>query len=393
MSESHPAVDLLESLVSIPSPSGRESEASAWLVDWMAARGLAAHVDAVGNAVGTRGQGPRQVMLLGHIDTFPGELPVRREEGWLYGRGTVDAKGPLCAFTAAAAEVDPPPGWRVTVVGAVEEEAATSRGARHLVNCQPIPDICIIGEPSGWDRVTTGYKGRLLVDVRMRAPFAHSAGQARLPAEQAVDLWNAVVTHCDEFNAGRQKTFDQLDPSLRHIITQDEGAYGTAQMSLGFRLPPDLSPGALAEDLQRLSQKMSTLADRQIGKSTTQQINKSTNQQDSKLAKPSTDFRLTSSGAETAFRAEKNTPLVRAFLAAIREGGGRPRFVLKTGTSDMNVVGPVWGCPICSYGPGDSALDHTPGERIRLSEYLQSIGILKAVLHILMDGTQNRSSR
>ena len=288
----------------------------------------------------------------------------------------------------------------MTVVGAVEEESATSRGARHLINCQPVPDICIIGEPSGWDRITTGYKGRLLVDVRMRAPFAHSAGQARLPAEQAVALWNAVVAHCHEFNAGRQKVFDRLDPSLRHIITQDEGAYGTAQMSLGFRLPPDLSPGDLAEDLQQLSQKMSTLADRQIGKSTNQQYGKSATQQhgkladqrDGQLANSRTSFRLKSSGAEAAFRAEKNTPLVRAFLAAIRDGGGRPRFVLKTGTSDMNVVGPVWGCPICSYGPGDSALDHTPDERISLSEYLQSIEILKAVLHILMDDTQNRGS-
>jgi acetylornithine deacetylase/succinyl-diaminopimelate desuccinylase-like protein len=137
---------------------------------------------------------------------------------------------------------------------------------------------------------------------------------------------------------------------------------------------------------------MSKLANRQINKSTNQQTGKSADQQNGQSANSRTGLRLTSSGAEAAFRAEKNTPLVRAFLAAIRDKGGRPRFVLKTGTSDMNVVGPIWGCPICSYGPGDSALDHTPDERISLSEYLQSVGILKAVLHILMDDTQNRSS-
>jgi LysW-gamma-L-lysine carboxypeptidase len=54
--------------------------------------------------------------------------------------------------------------------------------------------------------------------------------------------------------------------------------------------------------------------------------------------------------------------------------------VLKTGTCDMNVVGPVWDCPIVAYGPGDSSLDHTPDERINLNEYLQSIEILKSVL-------------
>ena len=346
------AIDLLQTLVAIPSPSGQEGEVSAWLADWMAAHGLDAHVDAAGNAVGVRGDGPRQVLLLGHIDTFPGDLPVRREGDWLYGRGTVDAKGPLCAFVSAAASVEVPAGWRVTVVGAVEEEAATSRGARHLLAHWPAPDACVIGEPSGWERITLGYKGRLLVEAHLRAPFAHSAGQARPPAEQAVELWNAVVAYCAAINAGREAAFEQLNPTLYHIATHDEGAYGTARMSLGFRLPPDVQISNLKSQI-------------------------------SNLQSPISNLQLTFSGAEPAFRAEKNTPLVRAFLSSIRGQGGRPRFVLKTGTSDMNVVGPAWGCPIIAYGPGDSVLDHTPEERISLSEYMQSIEVLKSVLRTL----------
>lgn len=372
------SIALLEKLISIASPSGGEGEASAWLADWMARRGFDARVDAVGNAVGSRGGGLRHILLLGHIDTFPGQLPVRREGDWLYGRGTVDAKGPLCAFVAAAAEVEVPPGWRVTVVGAVEEEAATSRGARHLIaGPDPLaPDLCVVGEPSSWDRVTLGYKGRLLAEVRLRAPFAHSAGQTRLPAEQAVDLWNTVVAYCADFNDGRQKAFDRLDPSLRHIVTRDQGAYGTAEMGLGFRLPPDLSPDSLADDLCHLlgsRGRKAGAADREREEG------------------PQSYVRVAFSGAEAAFRAEKNTPLVRAFLGAIREQGGQPRFVLKTGTSDMNVAGPAWRCPICAYGPGDSALDHTPDERIDLHEYLRSIEILKSVLHTLMGAVNNTS--
>jgi LysW-gamma-L-lysine carboxypeptidase len=84
-----------------------------------------------------------------------------------------------------------------------------------------------------------------------------------------------------------------------------------------------------------------------------------------------------------AFQAEKNTPLVRAFLSSIRANGGKPGFLLKTGTADMNLVGPAWGCPSLAYGPGDSSLDHTPEEHIQLSEYLASIRILSAVLDAL----------
>jgi LysW-gamma-L-lysine carboxypeptidase len=370
------ALDLLQSLVAIPSPSRQEGRAAAWLVEWMAAHGLDASLDAAGNAVGTRGAGPRQVLLLGHIDTFPGELPVRRDGDWLYGRGTVDAKGPLCAFAAAAAGLDVPAGWRVTVVGAVEEEAATSRGARHLLAQWPAPAACIIGEPSGWERITLGYKGRLLVEITLRAPFAHSAGQARPPAEQAVELWNAVVAYCAAFNAGREAAFDRLDPTLYHIATQDEGAYGTVQLNLGFRLPPDVQISNLKSQISNLKS-----ANQQISESANQQISKSAI---SNLQSLISNLHFTFSGAEVAFRAEKNTRLVRAFLASIREQGGRPRFVLKTGTSDMNVVGPAWGCPIVAYGPGDSALDHTPEERISLGEYLRSIEVLESMVNTLV---------
>ena len=61
----------------------------------------------------------------------------------------------------------------------------------------------------------------------------------------------------------------------------------------------------------------------------------------------------------------------------------QPGFVVKTGTSDMNVVAPIWGCPIVAYGPGDSALDHTPNEHLALDEYWQAIGVLEAALRHL----------
>jgi LysW-gamma-L-lysine carboxypeptidase len=83
---------------------------------------------------------------------------------------------------------------------------------------------------------------------------------------------------------------------------------------------------------------------------------------------------------EPAYRADKNNPLVRAFLAAIRRADGEPSFALKTGTSDMNTVAPIWACPTLAYGPGDSHLDHTAEEHISISEYLKSIQILAEVL-------------
>ena len=369
------AVDLLTKLISIPSPSSHEAKAASYLAAWLNRHGFYAHVDEAGNAIGVKGDGPREILLLGHIDTFPGEIPIRREGDILYGRGAVDAKGPLCAFAVAAAQVNVPSSWRITVIGAVEEEAATSKGARHIL-AQRLPDkepggktssspnfpipqtppaYCIIGEPSHWDRVTLGYKGRLLLDVVLRAPFSHSAGEGRLPAEQAVDLWRQVEQFCADFNQERQasSSFTRLDPSLRHIASRDEGAYGVVDLSLGFRLPVGLSPAELEQQLRQL---LTRLPD-------------------------DITIELSFSGGEHAYKGDKANPLVGAFLGAIRQAGGQPRFVVKTGTADMNVVAPHWaGTPIVAYGPGDSSLDHTPHEHIDLNEYWQAIKVLTAVL-------------
>ncbi len=78
------------------------------------------------------------IVLLGHMDTVGGVVPVRQEGTLLYGRGAVDAKGPLATFVAAASsprDARLSLTERVVVIGAVEEEAATSKGARHAMHC------------------------------------------------------------------------------------------------------------------------------------------------------------------------------------------------------------------------------------------------------------------
>ena len=49
----------------------------------------------------------------------------------------------------------------------------------------------------------------------------------------------------------------------------------------------------------------------------------------------------------------------------------------------MNVLGAHCGCPIVAYGPGDSALDHTPDEHINLDEYLRACRVVQGVVERL----------
>jgi LysW-gamma-L-lysine carboxypeptidase len=99
-----------------------------------------------------------------------------------------------------------------------------------------------------------------------------------------------------------------------------------------------------------------------------------------------TALRLRFRGYERTWRSERDPLLVRSFLSALRTvaPAARPSFVVKTGTSDMNVVAPLWGCPIVAYGPGDSSLDHTPQEHLLLDEYWQAVLVLEEMLRTLL---------
>ena len=61
-------------------------------------------IDNVGNVIATKGSGRPIMLLCGHMDTVPGRIPVRIENGYLYGRGASDAKSSLIAMLLAASE-------------------------------------------------------------------------------------------------------------------------------------------------------------------------------------------------------------------------------------------------------------------------------------------------
>ncbi|HZW08596.1 MAG TPA: [LysW]-lysine hydrolase [Phycisphaerales bacterium] len=342
------AIDPLVELVRTPSVSGAERGAVECFVRWARALGFETAIDDVGNGlawrstVASRSARPVQLMLLGHIDTVPGEIPVRIEDGVLHGRGSVDAKGPLAAMLVAAARADLPPDTTVIVAAAVGEETPRSVGARHLA-ARFLPDACIVGEPSGADGVTLGYKGRLVAHAVTTAECAHTAGPAGSSSDRLFAWWSRVVALAAARNEGVAIEFDRLQCSIRSAASHNDGLADSAQLTAGFRLPPALDPHDLADRLRALADGAITLA---------------------------------FEGHETAHRTTRNDAVVRALSTAIRAGGATPRPKLKTGTADLNVVAPVWRCPIAAYGPGDSALDHTPHERISLDEYLTSIRVL-----------------
>jgi LysW-gamma-L-lysine carboxypeptidase len=342
-------VALVGGLVAIPSVSRGEADAVEWLVARMRERGFRASIDHAGNAVGEIGDGPVHVVLLGHIDTVPGEIPVRVEDGALVGRGAVDAKGPLAAFVAAATQ--PVPGVKVTVVGAVEEESPTSKGARYRATLGA-PDWCVIGEPSGWDGVTIAYKGRLVLGVSLVRDARHGASPGPTVAEEALALWDRLKAAAVARTADA-RSFARLDCRLEGVhAAAGDGLVERAELRVGYRVPPGITTDELEDAARRI-------ADEHAGDA---------------------DVTIERIASEEPARTPRTTAVATAFARAISAAGGRPIFKEKSGTSDMNVLLPAWSCPMVAYGPGDAQYDHTPIERLALADYARSIAVLKDVL-------------
>jgi len=337
------ASELLLEMLAIPSPTGSEWRLAAALRERLSALGFDAEIDPAGSVVATWGDGRREVMLLGHLDTVPGSIAVRREAGRIHGRGAVDAKGPLAAALAAVLRQPRDGAARYTVVGCVDEEG-DSRGARQVAT-RPSPSDLVVLEPSGWDAVTVGYRGIVRAELRLEDAVRHRAAPPPTVADRMVALLAALQAELAERNSGLTP-FHCTDLRVTGLEVIGTGLTETAAAVIQLRLPPGLPPASLLDWLDARRGAAELLV----------------------------QF------AVDAVHTPRDSRPARALTRAIRRHGGTPRHKVKTGTADMNLLVPRWGCPAVAYGPGDSHLDHTPDESVEVAELERGADILAGAL-------------
>jgi LysW-gamma-L-lysine carboxypeptidase len=335
------AQTLLADLVSIPSPSGEEGAAAERLKAFFEEHDREVWIDEVGNV---RAPADDSVLLTSHVDTVPGDVPVKIENGVLWGRGSVDATGPLAAMAVAAVETG------VSFAGVVQEETS-SAGAWHLVEERDAPEAVINGEPSGWDGITLGYRGFLSGTYVSTSELGHSSRPEDNAIQSAVNWWSSVADFFDE---------DETDGVFDTVTTKpvrfdggptEDGLAVEATVDVQFRVPPKFT----IDDVREVAE--------------------------GELVAGGVHWEKPIPPVMTSPRTE----VARAFRVAIREAGGKPRLLRKTGTSDMNIFAGTWDCPMATYGPGDSDLDHAPNEHLDLAEYDSSIDVLVDVCERLAE--------
>ena len=366
-------IRLLTNLLGIYSPSGKEGDIANFLAEEMTKLGFQVGIDTIGNVIGVVGEGEPTIFLCGHMDTVAGYLPLRIEEGKIYARGAVDAKGPLAAMVMAAAQISKEPRFKGKVLlASVVEEEATSRGVRHMITQGIHADCAIFGEPSGVENITIGYKGQIQLKVICKTQTGHASTPwlYENSLEKAYELWmqiknsfppvetaespfNAVSTCLTKINGGRAASVIPFE----------------AEMFIDIRVPPQFTTSQVIDETKRVIAQFQT-------------------------ANPKVTVKATIEDTVEPFEVNKATPVVHALSSSIRKVLNKPATLLrKTGTGDMNILGKAMNLPIVTYGPGDSHLDHTLQEHIVISEYLDSISVFKEALLKLSEVYTVRNGR
>ena len=355
------AIKMLEKALRLYTPSMEEKAMAEFLADRCDDLGFASiRIDEVGNLIAVKGSGSPRTLLCGHMDTVPGKIKIRRDGDMLYGRGASDAKAPLMAMLFAAAAI-PENSGTVTFVGAVDEEG-NATGIKNLVNEGLDIDYAVFGEPSGLDKVTVAYKGRLAINLRVNVgDSAHASAPwlAKNAIEEAVTFTSRLKERMCAGQEGKRRTMmltsalTEIKGGSSHNVTPRE-----CEATMDIRIPVGASCNAVEE---MVADTVRTVAsERQVEV-----------------------FHSIIDETEP-FEASLSSPLVRALGLGIRDVESKPpTLIRKTGTGDMNVIGNQMNVPVVTYGPGDPHMAHTMDERVSVNEYLRGIEVLKRMMHHL----------
>jgi putative selenium metabolism hydrolase len=345
-------------LVRTPSPSGSEGAVAELVRAELERLGYEVEVDALGNVVGTLDTGPGPCVLFdGHMDT----VGVTDREAWsadpagevrdgrLYGRGSLDMKGPLAAVIHGVAAASP--SGRVVVSASIAEEMiegfATVEVARRVR-----PDVAVICEPSG-RRVVVGQRGRAELIVEVAGRPTHSSRP-----ELGV---NAVEAMADAIAAARAlelPSHPELGPAIlvpTDIVSRPFPAFSVVPDLCTVTFDRRTLPGEAEEDV--VAQLRDAVHAAVAAHGATARVTVGVDRFDSYSGAP-----VQAPNFAPAWSIDPDASPAGTALAAL--GAERHHWLFCTNGSGTAAL----GIPTLGYGPGDETLAHRVDEFIELDD-------------------------
>jgi acetylornithine deacetylase len=348
-------VDLLKTLIRFESITGNEKAIADFVEDWASLHGLeTGRVE--DNVYCWIGDGPDCLLLNSHLDVVPPSAdhafdpfdPVELD-GYIHGRGSVDAKASgaamLATITRLAAEGwSPKHGKLLLALTACEEGTGAYNGLDELLpHLRPLSGA-IVGEPTDLQPCFS-QKGLLILKATSEGRSAHAA-RAHL-GENAIEKAARDVGRLEGFKFDR--VHPELGPTSLAVTTIAGGSARNVipeecSFFIDIRTTPAYSHGEVIALLQeRLESTISVHSGRYQPKAT-----------------------------------PDGSRIQRSVLTAI--SGARP-FGSPT-VSDWAFLGTV---PAVKLGPGESNLSHTGGERIAVDEVARATAVYTDCVRAFFD--------
>lgn len=332
------AVGLTRQLCDIESVSGDEAAiADAIWASLATADHLELSRDGDAIVARTRLGRAKRVIIAGHIDTVPvnANLPVREENGFLVGRGTVDMKGGVAVALAVALALAEPPVDLTWIFYDHEEVDSALNGLGRLARNRPdllAGDFAILGEPTS-ATVEGGCNGTARIDIRLHGVRAHSArswvGRNAIhdaaPVLAILAAYEPAAIEVDGLVYREGLNAVGITGGVAGNVIPDE-----AVVSVNYRFAPSRSAADAEAHLREVF----------------------------------AGFDVEISDIAEGARPGLDAALAQDFLAAVG-GVASPKY----GWTDVARFAAL-GIPAVNYGPGDPLKAHADDERVAIAEIL-----------------------
>jgi acetylornithine deacetylase len=382
----------LAALVQVPSVTGQERDALAWLARRAGELGLEAELvehdlaalrahpghpgeeaprsELPALSVTLRGSLPGRICLNGHVDVVaPGSEPWRHgpwsgaiEDGRLHGRGSVDMKGGVIAALHALAALrsagTPTP---EVVLQCVASEEDGGLGTFAALERDDRFDACLIPEPTGF-AVVCAQAGALTFKGTVHGRAAHAA--MRLEGRSAIDRYVAVHAALAEHEA--RINADVAHPAMRSLalpypLSVGRVAGGEWSSSVPDRLEFEGRVGVrVGEDPAAARAAFEAAVRGACGDG------------------PAVEIAWTG-GAFASGETDPGHPWVQRVLEAVRAERGTATLAGVPWGADMRLYC-ARGIPTCMVGTSGIELAHAVNERVSLAEVAAVARIVAGVV-------------
>ncbi|RQD70472.1 MAG: M20 family peptidase [Tindallia sp. MSAO_Bac2] len=390
-------IDLTKDLIKIPSHKDvktQEKEIAEYMYEYFRKNNVEVSLEHViddrSNVIayikGNDGENGKSLMLNGHIDTVPPDnmnvnlfgAEMRPEElfsgdikeGYIWGRGAVDMKGPVAAMMMALVVLKRANlnlAGDIVFSGVVGEETK-SEGTEHLVSCEECLvkkhiklDGAVVGEPTNFKYVAS-HRGLVWLDIKIKGKGAHSGTPHKgiNAIEKAVEFLSKVKEEL--YPKLKERQHDFMGTSVMNIGTIQGGTgQSTVAEEALIRLDRRYVEG---ETLESVIQEYQELID------------------EMKKEDPSFDAKITRTPESVSVLPHPplNTGMDESVVLAVKKSieeviGYEPEVKTEYGWTDGALISNYMKIPTVVFGPGDISLAHTDEERIAIDDLVKGVEV------------------